>query len=668
MQLQPATLLQGRYRVVALIAQGGMGAVYRAVDERLGSTVALKQTLMSDPALRAAFEREARLLAALQHPTLPVVSDHFSEAGDQFLVMQFIPGDDLATLLRDRGGPFPLAEVLVWADSLLDALDYLHRQRPPIIHRDIKPQNLKLTARRELVLLDFGLAKGLAGSGTTSSPSLFGYTPQYAPLEQIQGSGTDARSDLYALGATFYELLTGTPPPDALTRSVALVRGESDPLRPALALNSQIPPPVSHLLGQALALNPDLRPPSAATLRAALRTGAQQTQVLTGQVPPTLVAQEVSVTGTTIAVGGGIAKRRPGVLPIGLGAVLLFVALIAFWALGRPSDTGTLRSPSAEGLVASLTATPAHELGTTRANPLSRGAPVTVAGWQVEVLDMVRGEPAYERLRKANSNNKPPPAGTEYLLLNLRAISRTEQTALSRGDVQIIGARDYAYNGFAAVPPTPLFEATGKVAAGQTIEGWSAYLVGTDEPDLVLAVGSLITGAARFLALTEGAHFAPDRTLLEITPNRVGADWHEPAVADEQVITDDWALTLLQMERGETAWQRIFAANRYNKPPPAGFEYVAAFVRVRRIADDDQPNLISGGYFSAATGTEEVQQPSVVAPEPELNAQLFPGGTAEGWVVVVVPVGNPEARLVFRNNSVFFRSDDFNTRYFALNW
>ena len=146
--LTPETVLQGRYRIVRQLGQGGMGAVYEAVDQRLDTTVALKETLFADERLRKQFEREARLLARLHHPALPRVSDHFSEDDGQFLVMQFIPGDDLSEMMTRKRGPFPANQVLTWADQLLDALDYLHTQDPQIVHRDIKPQNLKLTVAR----------------------------------------------------------------------------------------------------------------------------------------------------------------------------------------------------------------------------------------------------------------------------------------------------------------------------------------------------------------------------------------------------------------------------------------------------------------------------------------------------------------------------------------
>src|ERR687893_1798544 len=235
--IAPNTLLQNRYLVRNQIGEGGMGAVYVATDERFGSRVALKETFFTDPNLRRAFEREARLLNRLRHHALPRVSDHFTEEEGQFLVMEYIEGDDLSEMLKKRGAAFPLPDVLAWADQLLDALDYLHTQEPSVIHRDIKPQNLKLlpgNRTNQVVLLDFGLAKGTPlQTRVTATGSLFGYSFNYAPIEQMQGAGTDPRSDLYSLGATLYHLLTGAPPPDALTRATAVLNSEPDPLRPA---------------------------------------------------------------------------------------------------------------------------------------------------------------------------------------------------------------------------------------------------------------------------------------------------------------------------------------------------------------------------------------------------------------------------------------------------
>ena len=133
----PDTVVHGRYRIVGPIGRGGMGAVYEAIDERLGNRVALKQTLVEGEVAERAFEREAKLLAGLRHPALPVVSDFFVEAQGRFLVMQYIPGKTLAELAEERGASFPVDQVLRWADELLRALEYLHGRQPPILHRDI---------------------------------------------------------------------------------------------------------------------------------------------------------------------------------------------------------------------------------------------------------------------------------------------------------------------------------------------------------------------------------------------------------------------------------------------------------------------------------------------------------------------------------------------------
>jgi serine/threonine protein kinase len=307
--LSADTVLQGRYRIVSPIGQGGMGAVYEAVDERLDTVVALKETLFSDEKLRKQFEREARLLARMHHQALPRVSDHFNEGDGQFLVMQYIAGDDLAEMLVQRNGPFPQEEVLVWADQLCDALDYLHTQDPQIIHRDIKPQNLKLTTRGQIVLLDFGLAKGSTGqmSVVTTSASIFGYTPNYAPLEQVQGLGTDPRSDIYALAATLFHLITNTKPPDALSRASAIVNGLPDPLPPANHVNPQVSSAVAGVLAKGMSQKRDDRFATANAMRDALRAapgdplGAAATVLIGGAAANANTGSVMSERATQIA-------------------------------------------------------------------------------------------------------------------------------------------------------------------------------------------------------------------------------------------------------------------------------------------------------------------------------------------------------------------------------
>jgi len=267
-------VLQDRYRIDEKIGQGGMGAVYIATDERFASTVAIKETLYMDDNYRKAIEREARLLNSLKHNALPRVSDHFEEDNSQFLVMEYVAGEDLSTIIERDKKPFPSEKVLGWADQLLDALDFLHSQVIPVIHRDIKPQNLKLTPDGKIVLLDFGLAKGnpTDAGHQTAAKSIFGYSRNYASLEQIQGTGTDPRSDLYSLAATLYHLMTGVPPEDALTRAMAVLTRKPDPLQPANAIRPEIPAGIAGVLQCALALDAAERPSTAAEMRQMLRS------------------------------------------------------------------------------------------------------------------------------------------------------------------------------------------------------------------------------------------------------------------------------------------------------------------------------------------------------------------------------------------------------------
>jgi serine/threonine protein kinase len=280
--LAPNSLIQNRYLIVHLIGKGGMGEVYLAVDQRLGSAIALKRTFFADDEmLGGAFEREARTLARLRHPVLPKVSDHFTENGEQYLVMEHIAGDDLSKRLEAAQKPFPLTWVLFWSDQLLDALAYLHSHEPPIIHRDIKPQNLKLTDENHIVLLDFGLSKNSTGqtkATSGSSGSVVGYTPHYAPMEQIRGTGTNPRSDIYSLSATLYQLMTNTVPDDALTRADALLNGKADPIVPLNEANPEVPKEVSDVILRGMEVSQEKRYSTAKEMQKALRKAFSQMQ------------------------------------------------------------------------------------------------------------------------------------------------------------------------------------------------------------------------------------------------------------------------------------------------------------------------------------------------------------------------------------------------------
>ena len=215
--LPAGTVLAGRYRIIRLLGQGGMSRVYLAEDTRLRVRVAVKENLQTNPEARRQFEREARILARLSHPNLPRVTDHFTDpqTGRQYLVMDYVEGEDLETMVKRRG-PLPEQTALAWVGQVLDALEYLHAQQPPIIHRDVKPGNIKITPEGKAVLVDFGIAK-VGGPALSTLTGARAVTPGYAPPEQY-GMRTTERSDIYSVGATLYTLLTGRVPPEAPLR------------------------------------------------------------------------------------------------------------------------------------------------------------------------------------------------------------------------------------------------------------------------------------------------------------------------------------------------------------------------------------------------------------------------------------------------------------------
>jgi serine/threonine protein kinase len=274
--LPSSTVLQDRYRIVELIGLGGVGAVYLTEDLHLREkTCALKEIQYppdADPEtqeqLRRQFHREAIALANLDHPNLPKVFDYFSQDGRDYLVMDYIAGPNLKELLdeaRAEGAALPERQVLEWADQICDALDYLHNQEPPIIHRDVKPANVKLTPENVVKLVDFGLVKFFDATDPRTITLLQAYgTPTYAPLEQYgAGSGrTDVRSDIYALGATLYHLLTGHAPANAQQRFL-----QPESLRAPRSLNPRISHLTEYLILKAMAIRPDDRYQTVSELR-----------------------------------------------------------------------------------------------------------------------------------------------------------------------------------------------------------------------------------------------------------------------------------------------------------------------------------------------------------------------------------------------------------------
>lgn len=270
MPIKPGEVLNRRYRIEKSIGAGGYGEVYLAYDQSLDVRVAVKRNLDRSLIAQEQFQREARLLVGLKHPNLPRVTEHFVVAtGEQYLVMDFVDGENLASKMIRRG-KLPPKEVLRYADQVCDALVYLHAQTPPIIHRDIKPANIIITDEGKVMLVDFGIFKWFDPQGLTSEGAR-AITPGYSPPEQYGTGQTDARSDIYALGATLYALLSGQDPPDSLK-----LYFKSMPLTPLRVLNPAVSEPLARVVGSAMALEPIRRPQSVGKLRRRLQDAERQ--------------------------------------------------------------------------------------------------------------------------------------------------------------------------------------------------------------------------------------------------------------------------------------------------------------------------------------------------------------------------------------------------------
>lgn len=276
--LKNGEILRDRYKVREQIGQGGTGNIYLADDLRLqGRLCALKEvehnqalpTEMFEQA-REQFFREASVLARLDHPNLPKVSDYFAVDSRDYLVMDYVPGKDLRERMQEarRNKTFlPEKEVLRWAVQIADALHYLHNQDPPIIHRDIKPSNIKLTPSGLVKLVDFGLVKIMAPDEVTITVIHGQGTALYTPLEQYGGDDThtDPRADVFSFGATLYHLLTNEPPAEVRKRFL-----NSRNLTPPRDINPSLSPHVERAILWAMALHPDDRPANVLTFRDAL--------------------------------------------------------------------------------------------------------------------------------------------------------------------------------------------------------------------------------------------------------------------------------------------------------------------------------------------------------------------------------------------------------------
>jgi serine/threonine protein kinase len=307
MTIEPNTLLNNRYRIREQRGGGGMGAVYRAHDENLDVEVAVKENFfVSDESARQ-FQREAHLLFELRHAGLPRVIDHFVvEDQGQYLVMDYIEGDDGREILEENDGPLDEETVVDWARQILEALKYLHSRQPPVIHRDVKPANIKITPSGRAVLVDFGLAKEYNPTKSTTVGAK-AFTPGFAPPEQYGQGRTDPRTDVYAFGATLYNLLTNKIPADGLRRAMGKERliGVRD-------LNPGISPHVAAAIERATQVKPEDRFESAEAFEAAFlaeKTAVQSPATKLGAAAP---AKPVAAP-----------QSRRSIVPLIIGAVVL---------------------------------------------------------------------------------------------------------------------------------------------------------------------------------------------------------------------------------------------------------------------------------------------------------------------------------------------------------
>jgi serine/threonine-protein kinase len=320
--IEPGEVLRERYIIQEIIGRGGMGSIFLAEDNRLPGRICAIKQITHDQELPESsrtqtseqFYREASVLARLDHPTLPKVSDYFSSSDSDYLVMDYIPGDDLKTLMdraRRDGKLLDHQDVLEWAKQLSGALIYLHGQDPPVIHRDIKPSNLKITPNRLLKLVDFGLVKQMAPDEMTITVIQGRGTALYTPLEQYGGDAghTDPRSDIYAFSATLYHLLTNYPPIEAKQRFL-----QPDSLRRIRDFNPAIKKHVEEAIFWGMALHPDERPSDIETLRGAL-LGEIKVPLLGGNSTP----------GINSDAPANLSDR----LLVGIATVLLLVAIIS---------------------------------------------------------------------------------------------------------------------------------------------------------------------------------------------------------------------------------------------------------------------------------------------------------------------------------------------------
>ena len=318
--------------------------------------------------------------------------------------------------------------------------------------------------------------------------------------------------------------------------------------------------------------------------------------------------------------------------------------------------------------VTSQEPSPPQEPGFSRGNPIPRSEIVPAPNWDVQVLEVVRGDEAWQALQAANQFNESAPEGMEYLLVKLHVkctYADDEEHSIGGYDFKVTGDRLIKYSAASVLEPEPPLNA--QLFADGEAEGWSAYLIGQEESDLMLIVDELMNwddDRFRYVALDEGASITVPTELGGIEPTDLGKERSSPAPFGETITIEDWQVTIIEAVRGDDAWTMVQNANQFNDPPEEGMEYIAVKVRVRYISTVDQATQIDAYYFGT-TGSANVMYdlPSVVDPSPPLDVTLFPGGEYEGWAVMQAAKGETGIMAVFEP---LFDFSNRNRRFLSL--
>jgi len=389
----------------------------------------------------------------------------------------------------------------------------------------------------------------------------------------------------------------------------------------------------------------------------------------------------------------GLQAIRSTWLIIGGLIVLLFVCACAACCLGlgvteillsedqsvteavQPAPAEPIPVPPGEGETQQDTPAPEPAaapapapIGMGRSNPFPRSQAVSAPNWDFQVLEVVRGDGAWQAVQAANQFNEPPPAGMEYLLVKLRVKSThtdSEEHLIGESDFKVTGDRLTEYSTAFAVSPDPQLDA--QLFAGGETEGWAIYLIGQGESSLILFIDELLSlegNRRRYVALDEGASISVSPELAAIQPTDLGQDRVVPAPFSQTVTAEDWEVTILEVIRGDPAWATLQNANQLNAPPAEGMEYILARVRVRYISTTDASQGMDD-YSFRTTGSASVlyDHPSVVAPDPALDVDLFPGGQYEGWAVMQAAIGETGLVAVF---DPLFELSGRNKRFLSL--